>query len=272
MTWLDVLTGAIEQALGPTAMIYCIAAIGLNIHFGYTGLLNFGQAAFMMVGGYAVGGLVQTWGQNLWLSILVGLLASLVLALILGVPTLRLRADYLAIATIAAAEAIRQILGSATLNDQFGGQDGRYGFADQMKELNPIAPGGVSFNIGGFEIGWRSYDFFVMLVGWGLALFLCLLIFLLMRSPWGRVLKSNREDEPAFDTPVVGREAMTENLGKNGDFGIELLEDLLSAEEAVKKFTGEITPATAGATTIRDDGPVALAPDAVLPGLEQTAP
>ncbi|MGZ5367377.1 branched-chain amino acid ABC transporter permease [Aeromicrobium sp.] len=197
MTWLDVLTGAIEQALGPTAMIYCIAAIGLNIHFGYTGLLNFGQAAFMMVGGYAVGGLVQTWGQNLWLSILVGLLASLVLALILGVPTLRLRADYLAIATIAAAEAIRQILGSATLNDQFGGQDGRYGFADQMKELNPIAPGGVSFNIGGFEIGWRSYDFFVMLVGWGLALFLCLLIFLLMRSPWGRVLKSIREDEDA---------------------------------------------------------------------------
>ena len=125
MNWLDVLSGAIEQALGPQAIIYCLAAIGLNIHFGYTGLLNFGQAAFMMVGGYAVGALVQTWSQNLWLSMLVGLLAAVLLALVLGVPTLRLRADYLAIATIAAAEVIRQVLGAASLNDQFGGQDGR---------------------------------------------------------------------------------------------------------------------------------------------------
>jgi S-DNA-T family DNA segregation ATPase FtsK/SpoIIIE len=84
--------------------------------------------------------------------------------------------------------------------------------------------------------------------------------------PWWRRNKSaQREDEPAFDTPVVGRDAGTENLGKNDEFGIELLEDLLSAEEAVKKFTGEIAPGTtSGATTIRDDGPAA-----VLPGLEQ---
>ena len=193
MSWFDVLTGAIEQAVGPSAIIYCLAAIGLNIHFGYTGLLNFGQAAFMMVGGYAVGALVQTWDVNIWLAILVGLLGAVVLALILGVPTLRLRADYLAIATIAAAEAIRQVLGAASLKDQFGGQDGRYGFSDAIKDLNPIAPGGVDL---GF-VQFRSYDFFIMIVGWSLALLLCLLVFLLMRSPWGRVLKSIREDEDA---------------------------------------------------------------------------
>ena len=193
MNWLDVLSGAIEQALGPQAIIYCLAAIGLNIHFGYTGLLNFGQAAFMMVGGYAVGALVQTWGQNLWLSMLVGLFAAVLLALVLGVPTLRLRADYLAIATIAAAEVIRQILGAASLTDQFGGQDGRFGFADSLKELNPIPGGGVDF---GF-VSWRSYDFFIMIVGWTLALLLCGLVYLLMRSPWGRVLKGIREDEDA---------------------------------------------------------------------------
>ncbi|TXL62879.1 branched-chain amino acid ABC transporter permease [Aeromicrobium terrae] len=193
MNWLDVLSGAVEQALGPQAMIYCLAAIGLNIHFGYTGLLNFGQAAFMMVGGYAVGALVQTWEQNLWLSILVGLLAAVLLALVLGVPTLRLRADYLAIATIAAAEAVRQVLGAASLNDQFGGQDGRFGFADDMKSLNPIEPGGVHFG----PIDFRSYDFFIMIVGWSLALLLCGVIFLMMRSPWGRVLKGIREDEDA---------------------------------------------------------------------------
>lgn len=193
MSWLDVLSGALEQAVGPSAIIYCLAAIGLNIHFGYTGLLNFGQAAFMMVGGYAVGALVQTWAVNLWLSVVVGLLGAVVLALILGVPTLRLRADYLAIATIAAAEAIRQVLGAASLKDQFGGQDGRYGFSDAVQSLNPIPPGGVDF---GF-VQFRSYDFFIMIAGWTLVLVLCLLVFLLMRSPWGRVLKSIREDEDA---------------------------------------------------------------------------
>ena len=95
----------------------------------------------MMVGGYALGSLIQTWGWPLFPSIIVGLLMAVVLALVLGVPTLRLRADYLAIATIAAAEAIRQVLGSAALNDQFGGQDGRYGFVDGMRSLNFVPSG-----------------------------------------------------------------------------------------------------------------------------------
>jgi ABC-type branched-subunit amino acid transport system permease subunit len=193
MEWSSVLTGAIEQGIGPSAIIYCLAAIGLNIHFGYTGLLNFGQAAFMMVGGYALGSLIQTWGWPLFPSIIVGLLMAVLLALVLGVPTLRLRADYLAIATIAAAEAIRQVLGSAALHDQFGGQDGRYGFVDDMRALNFIPSGGVHF----LGLDFRSYDFFIMVVGWGLALLLCGFVFLLMRSPWGRVLKSIREDEDA---------------------------------------------------------------------------
>ena len=193
MSWLDVLTGAIEQGLGPQAIVYCLAAIGLNIHFGYTGLLNFGQAAFMLVGGYAVGALIQNANWPLFPSILIGLLAAVLLALVLGVPTLRLRADYLAIATIAAAEALRQVIGSAALKDQFGGQDGRYGFVDGMRSLNFIPSGGVNF----LGLSFRSYDFFIMIVGWSLALLLCGFVFLLMRSPWGRVLKSVREDEDA---------------------------------------------------------------------------
>lgn len=193
MSWTDVFTGALEQALGPQAIVFCLAAIGLNIHFGYAGLLNFGQAAFMMVGGYAMASLVQTWGWNLWLSIIVGLLLSVVLALALGVPTLRLRADYLAIATIAAAEAIRQTLGASSLNDQFGGQDGRFGFADSMKDINPFSS---NIDVVGL-LEFRSYDFFIMCVGWSAVALLCGLVYLLMRSPWGRVLKSIREDEDA---------------------------------------------------------------------------
>ncbi len=184
---------SLQQALGPTAVIYALAAIGLNIHFGYTGLLNFGQAGFMMVCGYAFVALATIWGLSLWLGLLVGLLLTVLLALILGVPTLRLRADYLAIVTIASAEIIRQTIGAASFSDYFGGQDGLTNFIGPFRALNPFSgelgiPGVVT---------WRSYDFYVMTLGWTLVAVSCLIVWLLMRSPWGRVLKSIREDEEA---------------------------------------------------------------------------
>ncbi len=193
MDWQSILSLSIEQAVGPTAVIYCLAAIGLNVHFGYAGLLNFGQAGFMAVAGYAMASLASTWGFSLWVGIAVGLLLTVLLALLLGVPTLRLRADYLAIVTIAAAEIIRQTVGSATLVDYFGGQDGLTGFIREFRALNPFSS---TISIGGF-VSWRAYDFFVMFVGWILVALCCLIVWLLMRSPWGRVLKSIREDEDA---------------------------------------------------------------------------
>ena len=123
---------ALQQGLGPTAIVYCLAAIGLNIHFGYTGLLNFGQAGFMAVAAYGMSSIVYTWGLPFWLGLIVGLLLSVLLALLLGVPTLRLRADYLAIVTIAAAEIIRQTLGSVSLLEYFGGQDGLNQFSRHL--------------------------------------------------------------------------------------------------------------------------------------------
>jgi ABC-type branched-subunit amino acid transport system permease subunit len=193
MDWQAILSQSLQQGLGPVAAVYCLAAIGLNVHFGYTGLLNFGQAGFMAIGGYAVSSFVATWGLNFWLGCLVGLFLSGVLALLLGVPTLRLRADYLAIVTIAAAEIIRQTIGSVTLLEYFGGQDGLQGFTSSFSALNPFdarvgIPGVVS---------WRPYDFWTLLVCWSLAGLCCLMVWALMRSPWGRVLKGIREDEDA---------------------------------------------------------------------------
>jgi ABC-type branched-subunit amino acid transport system permease subunit len=191
--WHAILSQSLQQGLGPVAAVYCLAAIGLNVHFGYTGLLNFGQAGFMAVAGYAVSSFVATWGLSFWLGSIVGLLAAAVLALLLGVPTLRLRADYLAIVTIAAAEIIRQTIGSVTLLKYFGGQDGLQGFVGSFANLNPFSdrvgiPGVVT---------WRPYDFWALLVCWLLAALCCLIVWALMRSPWGRVLKSIREDEDA---------------------------------------------------------------------------
>jgi S-DNA-T family DNA segregation ATPase FtsK/SpoIIIE len=82
--------------------------------------------------------------------------------------------------------------------------------------------------------------------------------------PWWRRNKSRREDERAFDSPVISRDDNATEVidrGKHEDaFGVELLEDLLSAEDAVKRFTGEVDGITP-ATGIRDDG------EALVPGL-----
>lgn len=193
MDFQEMFSGALQQGLGPTAIVYALAAIGLNVHFGYTGLLNFGQAGFMAIAGYALASTVATWGGSFWLGILIGLVLTVVLALLLGIPTLRLRADYLAIVTIAAAEIIRQVIGSVTLLEYFGGLDGLQSFNRSFADLNPFDQ---SVGISGL-VTWRPYDFFVVVVGWTLVALSCLVVYLLMRSPWGRVLKSIREDEDA---------------------------------------------------------------------------
>ncbi len=189
----NLLSLSLQQALGPTAVIYALAAIGLNVHFGYTGLLNFGQAGFMMVAGYAFVSMTTVWGLSLWLGVVVGFFLTILLALILGIPTLRLRADYLAIVTIAAAEIIRQTIGAAAFSSTFGGQDGLTGFVNGFRALNPYSG---TLGIPGL-VTWRAYDFYVMTVGWTLVALACVIVWLLMRSPWGRVLKSIREDEDA---------------------------------------------------------------------------
>src|SRR4051795_10516180 len=155
MDWNQMFGLALQQGLGPTAIVYCLAAIGLNVHFGYTGLLNFGQAGFMAVAAYGMASIVATWALPFWLGLVVGLLLAVLLALLLGVPTLRLRADYLAIVTIAAAEIIRQTVGSVSLLEYFGGQDGLQTFNHSFATLNPFTgnvgiPGVVT---------WRPYDF-----------------------------------------------------------------------------------------------------------------
>jgi branched-chain amino acid transport system permease protein len=188
----NIFSGALQQGLGPTAVVYALAAIGLNVNFGYTGLLNFGQAAFMAIGGYAMASFIATWGLPFWLAIAAGLFFTVILAFLLGIPTLRLRADYLAIVTIAASEIIRFTLGSVTLLKWFGGQDGLIHFETAFANANPYHS---TIDLG--IVSWRPYDFWVLSIGWVLVAVGCLLVYLVMRSPWGRVLKGIREDEDA---------------------------------------------------------------------------
>lgn len=192
MDWNLIISQAITQGIGIQAVIFCLAAIGLNVHFGYTGLLNFGQAAFLAVAAYGVGVSIAYFGWPLWVGLVVGIIAAILLALLLGIPTLRLRADYLAIVTIASAEIIRLIVRSVTFRDVFGGSDGINRFADDFYKLNPFTTG---LTLG--PVSFSQNDLWVVVIGWLLVVLCSLLVWLAMRSPWGRVLKAIREDEDA---------------------------------------------------------------------------
>ena len=120
--------------------------------------------AFVAVGAYSLAVGVTEFGLSLWLCIFLGLLVAIVLALILGVPTLRLRADYLAIVTIAASEILRLVLRAASFRDIFGGAAGIQNFADEFYALNPFPEG--RYGIG--PVDFPAPDFWVLVVGWSL--------------------------------------------------------------------------------------------------------
>lgn len=193
MDFSFVLSQSVTQAVGITAILYCLAAMGLNIQFGYAGLLNFGQVAFIAVGAYAVGVVVTSFGGSLWTAIPVAIAGAILLALILGIPTLRLRADYLAIVTIATSEILRMVLRSSALEQWLGGTSGITAkMGKEFHDLNPLpADFGLPF------LTWTRQDAWVVIVGWVIVVALVLLTWLLVRSPWGRVLKGIREDELA---------------------------------------------------------------------------
>ncbi len=193
MDWTRIIINALEASVGLQAVVFALAAIGLNVHFGYTGLLNFGQSGFLAVAAYGLAVTVATFDLPMWLGIIIGLAGAVLLALLLGIPTLRLRADYLAIVTIASAEIIRLTVRSVTFEETFGGSDGRQAFARGFYDLNPYPVG--AYNIGRF--GFNERLLWVLTVGWILVGLSLVIVFLLMRSPWGRVLKAIREDEDA---------------------------------------------------------------------------
>ncbi len=193
MDFLFIAQQTLGATIGVNTIIFALAAIGLNMHFGYTGLLNFGQAGFLAVGAYSVAVSVETYGIPLFISFLIGIFNSILFALILGIPTLRLRADYLAIVTIAAAEIIRKVTRSATFNDVLGGSDGISGkFGKDFFDFNPFKSG-LETSI----IRFSANDLWVVIVGWTLVAIITFLMWVMVNSPWGRVLKAIREDEDA---------------------------------------------------------------------------
>ena len=182
------------------AGIYGLAAIGVNVHFGLTGLLNFGHAAFMGLGAYvtvllihhAAGreGVVTTTGLPFFLALIIGIISAALFGLLLGLPAIRLRGDYLAIVTIAAAEIFRLLvrdLESVTggvygiINFSSSLQQYRLGFIDNFASSNELNPSQI----------WVAF------LSWTSIILVLLLLRRLTNSPWGRALRAVREDEDA---------------------------------------------------------------------------
>jgi len=216
MDLFQAISDGIRAALGVPAAAYALAAVGLNVHFGYTGLLNFGHVGFMLVGAYGTAITAGTYGWPYPAAFLVGVLAAVLLGLLFGLPTLRLRADYLAIVTISIAEMLRLVVRSRTVEGVSGGPQGIQGFADWFYDLNPFSEGRSGIG----DITFSSRQLWVMTFGWAMVLLASLLVHLLMRSPWGRVLRAIREDEDAARS--LGKPVFTyklQSLVLGGVFG-----------------------------------------------------
>ena len=266
-TILSILNQSMREAISPSTAAVVIAVIGLNIHFGFTGLLNMGQAGFMLLGAYGFA-ISTIRGVPLPLAVLVGLGVALIFALVLGVPTLQLRGDYLAIVTISAAEIVRFVGRLSAFEEFTGGALGLRGSTYQGPFLNlsflpdtrwTLSPfnyrdtfdgSGAMRAVGGvlaialvvavvllvrrfratrvetrnarlvrsamvvglstlaalaiffvFPIAYQNnvaQGWWVRLVAWSTVLVSVLIAGLLVRSPWGRLLRGIREDEDAI--------------------------------------------------------------------------
>jgi branched-chain amino acid transport system permease protein len=177
--------------VGILAATYTIFGLGLQLNVGFTGIVNFGQAGFMAVGAYSMGILVVKADWSFWIALPVAIMIAMAFGVIVGLPSLRLRADYFAIATIAFAEIVRFTAQNA--RGLAGGNQGIFGFDDQWNNVSDTINGWLE------SLGWSDPEtlFPLFIVAWAVALILTAALYFVQRTPWGRVLRAIREDEDA---------------------------------------------------------------------------
>ncbi len=159
--------------------VFGIVALSLNFEVGTTGLSNFGQAAFMMIGAYA-SALMYMAGMPFVLGVFVGMLLSALFALVIALPSSELRADYWAIVSIAAAESLRLFI-----NNEKWLAEGPFGLRGIPRPFSSMF--GEAYNI-----------FYLAIV----LVCMALVYFVLERltaSPFGRVLRGLRETEDMME-------------------------------------------------------------------------
>jgi branched-chain amino acid transport system permease protein len=183
-----------------TAGIYTIFSLGLLVQFGIAGLPNFGNGAFMAISAYTMAIAIVKLDFPMWVAAPLGIAAAVLFGLILAIPTVRLRSDYLAVATIAAGEIVRYL--ALNLQDLTGGAAGTVNLlgpgiaADYNSEWLRFQSGvrGLLSGLAGFRV---PSDVAFIAIVWPVAIALLAATFVMVRSPWGRTLRALREDEVA---------------------------------------------------------------------------
>lgn len=200
----------LRSAISVQSAVFALGAIGLNMHYGFTGLLNVGMVAFMAAGAYGMA-IVFTQGLffgGILFAAFCGLIFATIIALIVGLPALRLRGDYLAIVTIAIGEVMRISARSQRLLDITGGPFGLPSIEDKgngvslsdtiTQDWNPFFDAANESKTYGFwMLEFNAPSLWLMIIGWLTVILMSILVWRLVNSPWGRVIKAIREDEDA---------------------------------------------------------------------------
>jgi branched-chain amino acid transport system permease protein len=162
--------------------LYVLLGLGLNIVVGYAGLLDLGYVAFFAIGAYVTAILTSPelgfFNLSFWQALPFAVLVGIAFGVLLGIPVLKMRGDYLAIATLGFGEIIRILVLSDFLRPWLGGAQG----------IGKIPKASIA----GFEFGMPQEIYYLILAG----CFLVILISLRLRdSRLGRAWKAMREDE-----------------------------------------------------------------------------
>jgi branched-chain amino acid transport system permease protein len=162
--------------------LYILLGLGLNIVVGYAGLLDLGYVAFFAIGSYVVAILTSpelfSFGLNFWQALPIAVLCGIFAGVMLGIPVLKMRGDYLAIATLGFGEIIRILVLSDFLRPWLGGAQGVGSIP------NP--------NLMGFQMAKPQHIYYLILAGCMLVVFISIR---LKSSRLGRAWMAMREDE-----------------------------------------------------------------------------
>ena len=168
-------------AVGVIALIYMLLAIGLNLQYGYTGLVNFGHVAFFAIGSYT-SALLSLNGWSLAITFIVAMLLAALVAYPIGLLSLRLSDDYLAVVTLGFSETVRLVLQQEEWLTR--GVQGLPGIPRLFQSLGVGQYADIA-------------TFATLIVCNAIAIGL---ITHLVRSPYGRLIQAVRDDEIAVET------------------------------------------------------------------------
>lgn len=176
-------------AILTVAGIYAIFSIGLQVQVGHGGIGNFGQVGFFLLGAYTSTILIERHDWSLWAGALAAMVVAMAAAVLVSVPALRLRGDFLAITAIAFSEILRNV--AINERDFTNGAIGMDALQFRVEVVRPI-------------VRWsREAEMDIhrliplLALTWLLVLLVALTTWLLLRTPWGRVLRAVREDDAA---------------------------------------------------------------------------